>query len=104
MRIQTTRCKYGDFSTVNESCTQHISELAAAQRQSRAELEALYSLQLVGLGGGGGGRAAQSQDLNSVGSQQQASATATAENYVTVYIVQCHNLMPNYSCACAVFI
>ena len=32
-----------DFSTVNDSCTQHISELAAAQAQNRAELETLYS-------------------------------------------------------------
>ena len=32
-----------DFSSVNDSCTQHISELAAAQAKNRAELEALYS-------------------------------------------------------------
>ena len=32
-----------DFSTVNDSCSQHISELAAAQAQNQTELEALYS-------------------------------------------------------------
>ena len=32
-----------DFSSVNDSCTQHIAELAAAQAQNRAELETLYS-------------------------------------------------------------
>ena len=31
-----------DFSAVNDSCTQHISDLTAAQAQNRAELEALY--------------------------------------------------------------
>ena len=68
-----------DFSTVNESCTQHISELAAAQRQSRAELEALYSQTAAAASGAGGagGRAAQSQDLNSVGSQQQPQPQRT---------------------------
>ena len=62
MTMQTTKCEYGDFSTVNESCTQHISELAAAQRQSRAELEALYSQTAASGAGGAGGRAAQSQE------------------------------------------
>ena len=32
-----------EFSTVNDSCTQHISELAAAQAQNQTEVEALYS-------------------------------------------------------------
>ena len=31
-----------DFSTVNDSCTQHTAELTAAKTQNRAELEKLY--------------------------------------------------------------
>ena len=63
-----------DFSTVNESCTQHISELATAQTQNRAELEALYS-QAAAVASSVAGRTVnsavpvQNQDLNLSGQQ-----------------------------------
>ena len=60
-----------DFSTINDSCTQHMSELAELQRQNRTELEALYSQ--TAWGGGRGAAASLSQDL--LGSQQRTSSS-----------------------------
>ena len=55
-----------DFSTVNDSCTQHISELAAAQAQNQTELEALYSqaAAVATAGTGNSAMTAQPQDLS----------------------------------------
>lgn len=62
-----------DFSTINETCTQHVSELAELQRQNRAELEALYGQAAWGGGGRGAAAGTLSQDL--LGSQQRTSTS-----------------------------
>ena len=59
-----------DFSTVNDSCTQHISELAAAQAQNRAELETLYS-QAAALAAGVAGQTANSAAAQPQQTQEQ---------------------------------
>lgn len=63
-----------DFSTINETCTQHMSELAELQRHNRAELEALHSQAAWG-GGGGRGAAAGTLSQDLLGSQQRTSTS-----------------------------
>lgn len=69
-----------DFSSVNDSCTQHISELTAAQAKNRAELEALYS-QAAALAAGVAGQTVnptaqpQSQELQQQSQPMQSQRT-----------------------------
>ena len=63
-----------DFSTINEATTRRITELQRRQKQSEAELQALYSAVAAGTqtGGAGGGMArTQAGGGGGVGSGQE---------------------------------